>query len=278
MIKLSKMTDYAVVLLADMAGRGDSLVNTATLAEATKLPEPTVSKILKALARHNIVRSTRGMNGGYVLGMKPDQITMAHVISATDGPIALTACVDQSVECCDRADDCSMKGQWNPANQAMQSALERQGVHTRVMSAIPMQTVCEPYIRRRAVRHMEKGRVVIFAAGTGNPYFTTDTAAALRAAEMNCNALLKGTQVDGVYSDDPVKNPDATLYSNLTHNEIIEKELKVMDLAAFTLARDHNMPISVFNMNKPGALTSIMVGEPEGTLIEATPSQDSAAD
>ena len=118
------MTDYAVVLLADMAGRNGELVNATTLAETTKLPEPTVSKILKTLARHNIVTSTRGMNGGYALGRRPEEINMAHVIAATDGPIALTACVDQSNECCDRASACSMKGQWNPANKAMQSALE----------------------------------------------------------------------------------------------------------------------------------------------------------
>lgn len=124
MIKLSKMTDYAVVLLADMAGRGGELVSATMLAEVTKLPEPTVSKILKTLARHNIITSTRGMNGGYALGRKPDEINMAHVITATDGPITLTACVDQNVECCDRASACSMKGQWNPVNIAMQNALE----------------------------------------------------------------------------------------------------------------------------------------------------------
>lgn len=124
MIKLSKMTDYAVVLLADMAKRGGILVNATTLAEATKLPEPTVSKILKALARHKIVASTRGMNGGYTLGRAPHDINMAHVVTALDGPIAITACVDESAELCDRADTCSMKGQWNPVNQAMQSALE----------------------------------------------------------------------------------------------------------------------------------------------------------
>ena len=124
MIKLSKMTDYAVIVLADMAGRQGQLVSATTLAESTKLPEPTVSKILKLLARQNIVSSTRGMNGGYSLKQEPEEISMAVVITATDGPIALTACVDQSNECCDRAQSCSMKGQWNPVNMAMQSALE----------------------------------------------------------------------------------------------------------------------------------------------------------
>ena len=123
MIKLSKMTDYAVVLLADMAGREGTLMSAAGLAEITKLPEPTVSKVLKLLAKHDIVTSTRGINGGYSLSKTPEQINMAHVITALDGPIALTACVDQSTECCERADHCAMKGQWNPVNQAMHSAL-----------------------------------------------------------------------------------------------------------------------------------------------------------
>jgi len=124
----------------------------------------------------------------------------------------------------------------------MQSALEKQGVDTRVMSAIPMPTVCESYIRRRAVRHMEKGRVVIFAAGTGNPYFTTDTAAALRAAEMNCEALLKGTQVDGVYSADPKKDPNATRFDTLSYKKVLAEDLRVMDSSAVSLMRDNKIP------------------------------------
>lgn len=124
MLKLSKMTDYAVVVLADMAKRQGQLVSATTLAEGTKLPEPTVSKILKALAKHDVVASTRGMNGGYALGRMPSEINMADIITALDGPITLTACVDESTSCCDRADNCTMKGQWNPVNQAMQNALE----------------------------------------------------------------------------------------------------------------------------------------------------------
>ena len=151
---------------------------------------------------------------------------------------------------------------------AMQGALEDIGVPTRVQSAIPMSTICEPFIRRRAIRHMEKGRVVIFAAGTGNPYFTTDTAAALRATEMNCDAIFKGTQVDGVYSEDPVKNPAAEKYDRLTFDEVLDKKLGVMDLTAICLSRDHNLPVRVFNMNKAEALFNIMVGKDEGTLIE----------
>ncbi|GBQ29210.1 UMP kinase [Gluconacetobacter azotocaptans] len=143
----------------------------------------------------------------------------------------------------------------------VQNALERHGVPTRVMSAIHMSSVAEPYIRRRAVRHMEKGRVVIFAAGTGNPFFTTDTAAALRAAEMECNALLKGTQVDGVYSADPRKDPAATRYDRLTYLDVLAKDLHVMDAAAISLARENRLPIVVFNIHAPGAFPQVMRGE-----------------
>ncbi len=152
---------------------------------------------------------------------------------------------------------------------AMQSALEQQGVDTRVMSAIPMTTVCEPYIRRRAVRHMDKGRVVIFAAGTGNPYFTTDTAAALRAAEMNCEALLKGTQVDGVYTADPKKDPSATRYDSLSYHTVLAEDLRVMDASAVTLMRDNNIPIIVFSLHAKGAFDAVMRGEGTCTTIKA---------
>ena len=144
---------------------------------------------------------------------------------------------------------------------AMQTALEKRGVPTRVQSAIPMATVCEPYIRRRAERHMEKGRVVIFAAGTGNPYFTTDTAAALRATEMKCDALLKGTQVDGVYSADPRRDPEAKRYNELTYLEVLSQDLGVMDAAAISLSRENKLPIIVFNINAPGAFAAVMRGE-----------------
>jgi len=150
---------------------------------------------------------------------------------------------------------------------AMQSALEKLGVPTRVQSAIPMTSVCEPFIRRRAVRHMEKGRVVIFAAGTGNPFFTTDTAAALRAAEMGCDALLKGTQVDGVYSADPRTNPHAERYESLTYLDMLARDLAVMDAAAISLARENRLPIIVFNIHEPGAFTAVMKGEGRFTTI-----------
>ncbi len=149
----------------------------------------------------------------------------------------------------------------------MQSALERCGVPTRVQSAIPMSSVCEPYIRRRAERHMEKGRVVIFAAGTGNPFFTTDTAAALRAAEMNCDLLLKGTQVDGVYSADPRKVPDAERYDELTYLDVLSRDLGVMDAAGISLARENGLPIIVFNIHAPGAFAQVMRGEGRFTRI-----------
>ncbi|MBU6419599.1 MAG: UMP kinase [Rhodospirillales bacterium] len=143
----------------------------------------------------------------------------------------------------------------------MQSALEKMGVPTRVQSAISMESVCEPYIRRRAERHMEKGRVVIFAAGTGNPFFTTDTAAALRATEMKCDAMLKGTQVDGVYSADPRKVADARRYEELTYLDVLARDLNVMDAAAISLSRENKLPILVFNIHAPGAFAAVMRGE-----------------
>ena len=153
---------------------------------------------------------------------------------------------------------------------ALQNALEKLDVHTRVQSAIPMSSVCEPYIRRRAIRHMEKGRVVIFAAGTGNPFFTTDTAAALRAAEMGCDALLKGTQVDGVYSADPRKDPTAQRYQRLTYLEVLARDLAVMDASAISLARENGLPIVVFSIREPGAFAEVMRGRTY-TLITDQP-------
>ena len=149
----------------------------------------------------------------------------------------------------------------------MQSVLEQRGVPTRVQSAIPMSSVCEPYIRRRAARHMEKGRVVIFAAGTGNPFFTTDTAAALRAVEMNCDVLLKGTQVDGVYSADPRKDPSAERYDELTYLEVLSRDLAVMDAAAISVARENGLPIVVFNIHAPGSFAQVLRHEGPFTRI-----------
>jgi uridylate kinase len=150
---------------------------------------------------------------------------------------------------------------------AMQNALERVGVQTRVLSAIPMTTVCEPYIRRRAIRHMEKGRVVIFAAGTGNPFFTTDTAAALRAAEMGVSALMKGTQVDGVYSADPKKNPKAERYDKLGYMDVLSRDLKVMDASAVSLARESGIPIVVFNIHEKMNFVRVLQGQGLSTVI-----------
>jgi uridylate kinase len=143
---------------------------------------------------------------------------------------------------------------------ALQNVLEIKGVETRVQSAIPIASVCESYIRRRAIRHMEKGRVVIFAAGTGNPFFTTDTAAALRAVEMGCDALLKATQVDGVYSADPKKDPDAERFEMLSYREVLTRDLRVMDTAAVVLARENKVPIVVFSLHNPGAFGNVVTG------------------
>jgi uridylate kinase len=151
---------------------------------------------------------------------------------------------------------------------AMQNGLERMGVPTRVLSAIPMSTVCEPYIRRRATRHMEKGRVVIFAAGTGNPFFTTDTAAALRAAEMNCAALMKGTNVDGVYSADPKKDKNAERYDNLSYMDVLSKDLKVMDASAVSLSRENGIPIVVFSIQESGGFVQVLQGDGACTIVQ----------
>jgi uridylate kinase len=150
---------------------------------------------------------------------------------------------------------------------AMQAALERLGLPTRVQSAIPITSVCEPYIRRRAIRHMEKGRAVIFAAGTGNPFFTTDTAAALRAAEMSCDAMFKATQVDGVYSDDPKRVKDAKRYDFLSYHEVLSRDLKVMDASAISLSRENRIPIVVFSIHEKGNLAEILRGRGRYTVI-----------
>lgn len=151
---------------------------------------------------------------------------------------------------------------------AMQCILESIGVCTRVQSAIPMQTITEPYIRKKAVRHMEKGRVVIFSGGTGNPYFTTDTAAALRASEMNCDLIIKATKVDGVYDKDPVTNPDAVRFDELSYMDVISKDLKVMDTSCITLSRENGIPILVFDITKEGNLSKVLKGEGTFTIIK----------
>ncbi len=151
---------------------------------------------------------------------------------------------------------------------AMQSSLEKLGIDARVMSAIPMETICESYIRRRAMLHMERGRVVIFAAGTGNPFFTTDTAAALRAVETGCDALFKGTKVDGVYSADPVQEPTAERYETLSYLEVLSRDLKVMDASAISLSRENELPVVVFSIHEQGQFVSVLKGEGRATVIE----------
>jgi uridylate kinase len=151
---------------------------------------------------------------------------------------------------------------------ALQSAIEAKGYKTRLLSAIKMEQIAEPFIRRRAVRHLEKGRIVIFGAGTGNPYFTTDTAASLRAIEIEADVILKGTRVDGIYTADPEKDKTATKYERITFSEVYDKGLNVMDMTAFTLCKENQLPIIVFDMNKPGNLKKLVDGEPVGTLVE----------
>ena len=151
---------------------------------------------------------------------------------------------------------------------AVQSGLEKAGIYTRLQSAIKMEQIAEPYIRRRAIRHVEKGRVVIFGAGTGNPYFTTDTAGSLRAIEIQADVILKGTRVDGIYTADPEKDPTATRFDTISFQECITKKLKVMDMTAFTLCMENNLPIIVFDMNKPGNLRRVVMGEKVGTLVK----------
>ncbi len=153
-------------------------------------------------------------------------------------------------------------------SMALQNALETIGVPTRLQSAIKMEQICEPFIRRRAMRHLEKGRIVIFGAGTGNPYFTTDTAASLRAIEIKADVVLKGTRVDGIYTTDPEKNPDAIRYDEITFQEVYDKNLNVMDMTAFTLCQENNLPIIVFDMNKSGNFMRITNGDPIGTLVK----------
>ncbi len=151
---------------------------------------------------------------------------------------------------------------------ALQAMLEKVGVYTRLQSAIKMEQIAEPYIRRRAIRHVEKGRVVIFGAGTGNPYFTTDTAGSLRAIEIQADVILKGTRVDGIYTADPEKDPNAKKFDTITFQECLQRDLRVMDLTAFTLCKENNLPIIVFDMNKPGNLLKVVCGERVGTLVK----------
>lgn len=150
---------------------------------------------------------------------------------------------------------------------ALQSTLENHGIYTRLVTAIEMREIAEPYIRRRAIRHLEKGRVVIFSAGTGSPYFTTDSAAALRANEVGVNVLMKGTRVDGIYTEDPEKNPNATKYQEITFGEVIRNNLNVMDMTAFTLCQENNLPIIVFDINTPDSLVKAVIGQKVGTIV-----------
>ncbi len=224
--------------------------------------------------------SGEGLMGNREYGLDPDMVTMVAQEVKTVHDMGVQVClvigggnifrgVSAAASGMDRSSGDYMGMLATVINSlAMQSALERQGLQTRVQSAIPMTTVCEPYIRRRAARHMEKGRVVIFAAGTGNPFFTTDTAAALRAAEMGADALLKGTQVDGVYSADPRKDKNAKRYDTLGYLEVLSRDLQVMDASAISLARENRIPIIVFDIHRPGAFAATLRGEGTFTIIK----------
>jgi uridylate kinase len=236
-------------------------------------PAPQYRRVLLKL-------SGEGLMGNREYGLDPDMVSMVAQEVKTVHAMGVQVClvigggnifrgVSAAASGMDRSSGDYMGMLATVINSlAMQSALERQGLQTRVQSAIPMTTVCEPYIRRRAARHMEKGRVVIFAAGTGNPFFTTDTAAALRAAEMGADALLKGTQVDGVYSADPRKDKNAQRYDTLGYLEVLSRDLQVMDASAISLARENRIPIIVFDIHKPGAFAATLRGEGTFTIIK----------
>ncbi len=236
------------------------------------MPEPTYKRVLLKVSGEALMGARDyGLDNGTVRAIADDVrgvVEMGVQVSLVIGGGNIFRGIAGAASGMDRAQADGMGMLATVMNAlAMQSALERAGVVTRVQSAISMASLCEPFIRRRAIRHMEKGRVVIFAAGTGNPFFTTDTAAALRAAEMGCNALLKGTQVDGVYSADPRSNPKAERYETLTYLDMLARDLAVMDAAAISLARENKLPIIVFNIHEPGAFTAVMRGEGRFTTV-----------
>ncbi|MEO8673077.1 MAG: UMP kinase [Tahibacter sp.] len=210
-------------------------------------------KVIKRLAREILEVQREGVQVGVVIGggniFRGEGLAMAGMDRVTGDHMGMLATVMNAL--------------------AMQDALEKLGAFARVMSAIKINEVCEDFIRRRAVRHLEKGRIVLFAAGTGNPFFTTDSAAALRAIELSADLLLKATKVDGVYSADPKKDPGAQRYDRLTYTEVIQRNLQVMDTSAIALCRDHRIPLRIYDMGVPGNLLRIMRGEQIGTLVES---------
>ena len=235
-------------------------------------PEPSYRRILLKLSgealmgdgKHGIDYATVGRLAGEVAAVSKSGVEICLVIGGGNiirGASAAKAGMDRT-----SADYMGMLATVINA-LAMQNSLEVAEVQSRVLSAIPMSTVCEPYIRRRALRHLEKGRVVIFAGGTGNPFFTTDSAAALRAAEMGCDALFKGTKVDGVYSADPATDPNATRYDTLSYMQVLSGDLKVMDASAVSIARENRIPILVYSLHQPGALADVLAGRGTWTTI-----------
>ena len=235
-------------------------------------PEPSYRRILLKLSgealmgdgKHGIDYATVGRLAGEVAVVSKSGVEICLVIGG--GNIIRGASAEKAGM--DRASADYMGMLATVINAlAMQNSLEVAEVQSRVLSAIPMSTVCEPYIRRRALRHLEKGRVVIFAGGTGNPFFTTDSAAALRAAEMGCDALFKGTKVDGVYSADPATDPNATRYDTLSYMQVLSGDLKVMDASAVSIARENRIPILVYSLHQPGALADVLAGRGTWTTI-----------
>ena len=235
-------------------------------------PEPSYRRILLKLSgealmgdgKHGIDYATVGRLAGEVAAVSKSGVEICLVIGGGNiirGASAAKAGMDRA-----SADYMGMLATVINA-LAMQNSLEVAEVQSRVLSAIPMSTVCEPYIRRRALRHLEKGRVVIFAGGTGNPFFTTDSAAALRATEMGCDALFKGTKVDGVYSADPATDPNATRYDTLSYMQVLSGDLKVMDASAVSIARENRIPILVYSLHQPGALADVLAGRGTWTTI-----------
>lgn len=237
------------------------------------MPEPVYKRILLKLSGESLAGKKEFGIDPEVLGRYADEIKRVHDMDVEVGIVLgggnMYRGVGNSSDGIDKVTGDQIGMLATIMNSlALQSALEMRGVYTRLMSPIKMEEVAEPFIRRRAIRHLEKGRIVIFGAGTGNPYFTTDTAAVLRAVEIHADVILKGTRVDGVYDSDPLKNPKAFMFQEISYYDVLEKDLKVMDLTAITLSKENKLPIIVFNMDVPNNLINLVKGAKVGTLVK----------
>jgi uridylate kinase len=237
------------------------------------MPEPVYKRILLKLSGESLAGDKEFGIDPEVLGRYADEIKRVHDMGVEMGIVPgggnMYRGVGNSSDGIDKVTGDQIGMLATIMNSlALQSALEMRGVYTRLMSPIKMEEIAEPFIRRRAIRHLEKGRIVIFGAGTGNPYFTTDTAAVLRAVEIHADVILKGTRVDGVYDSDPLKNPKAFLFQEISYHDVLEKNLKVMDLTAITLSKENRLPIIVFNMDVPNNLIKLVTGAKVGTLVK----------